>query len=279
MADKIVEQQDEGRAGWGTTVAFDAYLKRVSEYKIPTQGLLFVNIATLVRNTAEKNSTVADVVTKTCKFMENMSVDFAGAMSRWREYPHHIVFYYADAMQIVHTAYRREHKSEAALVALEATKELCKRFRDYEPQVHDNTTGHIVLARDVKQPSYKGIVYIANSIARHSTVIHMISHMPIDYHISRLGHLGIMYRSYTGTAVELQPIPLGEVVFEMKGIPFYPMTHMALGDKSCIKGYLLRGQKQEFIKQALRERLTLRSESQINAFVKKFMITLPYTLS
>jgi hypothetical protein len=38
MADKIVEQEDEGPYGYGTTPAVNTLLKRVGGYKVPTQG-------------------------------------------------------------------------------------------------------------------------------------------------------------------------------------------------------------------------------------------------
>jgi hypothetical protein len=278
MADKIVEQEDEGPYGYGTTPAVNTLLKRVGGYKVPTQGLLMVNLATLIRNTVDGKMSARDVEEKVCTYMTNITTDYAAAMSRWKEFPHHVVYYWTDSMRLVPDAWRRKHKSETALVGDDATALLIKRFQNFKPQTHNGTTAHIEIGQKVKQPSYKGLVSISNSLVKHSSTMQMISHVPIDWHVQRLGRLGIMYRSYTGTAIQMSPIELGEAVFELKGIPFYPTTHVVLGDKNCVKSALVRQAKADFIKYALKERFVLRSESYIDGCVKKFIPLLPYDL-
>jgi hypothetical protein len=278
MADKIVEQEDEGPYGYGTTPAVNTLLKRVGGYKLPTQGLLMINIATLVRNTSDAKLKATEVADKVCSYMTNITTDYAAAMSRWTEFPHHVVYYWTDSMRLVPEPWRRAHRSEASLIGDDAVALLVKRFKDFKPQTNGGTTAHIYLGRQVKEPSYKGLVSISNSLVKYSATMQMISHIPVDWHVQRLGRLGIMYRSYTGTAIQMSPTELGESVFELKGIPFYPSTHVVLGDKNCIKSALVRQAKQEFIKYALKDRLVLRSESYVDSAVKKFMPTLPYNL-
>ena len=279
MADKIMEQEEPGPYGYGTGSAVGTLLKRVSGYKIPTQGLLFINLATLVRNTAESGMTVSKVVDNVCNYMTNIATDYAAGMSRWKEFQHHIVYYWTDFLRLVPIQWRRQHKGETALLMEEATATLVKRFSTFKPQESNGTTVRIILGRNVKQPSYKGIVSIANELTKNTTTIQLISHIPVDWHIQRMGRIGMMYRSYTGTASGMTPTELGELAFDMKGIPFYPSTHMVLGDKNCIKSGLVRQAKQEFISKALKDRIVLRSEPYIDSYVKKFMPVQPYSLS
>lgn len=278
MADKIVTQDDPGRWGYGTGPAFEAFIKRLSSRTIPTTGLLLVNIDTIVRNTIDTNKKIEELTKMCCTYMANIASDFAAVVGEWRDRQHSVVFYHADCSRVVPTLFLRSHGGTSALLYKEVLGSVLKRVKDYPKQVQGNTTSYVVLANEMKQPSYKGLMEFCNKITSRDVTIHMISHNPIDWHIYRLGRNGLLYRSYTGTIVEMTAAKLGEVVFDMKGIPFNPLTHVLLGDKNVLKGLLIKNDKQQFITAAIREKFVFRSEDYIVAHAKINKSLIPYKL-
>ena len=87
-----------------------------------------------------------------------------------------------------------------------------------------------------------------------------------------------MYRSYTGVAVNMTPKDLGEVVFGEKNVPFYPITHVILGDKSFIKGLIVKKDRENFLALAVRDKFLLRSETFIKTNSKINQSLIPYKL-
>ena len=76
----------------------------------------------------------------------------------------------------------------------------------------------------------------------------------------------------------MTPSKLGKVAFDDERVPFYPVTHVLLGDKSFIKGLYVRDFRKTFIESAARERFVLRSEMYIRSHAKINVNLLPYTL-
>ena len=278
MADKIVEQEDEGSFGWGTTAAFDTLMKRLGSKKIPSTCLIAVNIDTLVRNTVSKDLKVYDIVNKVCSYMTNMATSFAALVSGWNIPHHYLIFYHAEPRRIVPELFLRVSGGESGLLYREALKGVIERVKNSKVQTCGSVTSMICVANEVKQPSYKGLAEVFNKLVDRSVTVHMISHNPIDWHIHRTGRMGILYRSYTGVAVEMTATKLGEIVFGSKGIPFYPVTHVLLGDKSIIKGLLGGKDKKDYLELCYRDRFVLRSEDYINHHTKIAKELIPYKL-
>ena len=278
MADKIVTQETAGRYGWGTTIAVEAVLKRLMSYKLPTTGLLLVNIDTLIRNSMEKDLKIEEVAKNVCTYMTNIATDFAGALANWRMLNHNVVFYHADPFKVVPEIFRRKVNPESVMKSKAVLEKILERTKNVREQTVGNVTSRICLANEIRQPTYKGLAELCDHLAEKSVTVHMISHCPIDWHIARMGRIGILYRSYTGVAVNMTPTKLGKVVFDDERVPFYPVTHVLLGDKSFIKGLYVRDFRKTFIESAARERFVLRSEMYIRSHAKINVNLLPYTL-
>lgn len=274
------KDDEEGRYGYGTTQAVEALLKRIASYKTPMTGLVCINVDTLVRNAAGPNLKIGEVVDKVRAIMGNIANDFANLVAEWRDHKHTIIFYHIDAMQIVPEIYRRQHNGPTAMLTKESLNMLLERLRRANPdQTTGNVTSQIRIAGHFRQPSYKGIYDLLGKCAPGSVTAHMISHQPIDWHIQRMGRLCNLYRSHTGEVVVMTPGNLGQVVFDEPVVPFYPVTHQLLGDKSFIKGILVRNAKEEFIKLARRERFSMRSEGFINDHRQVRSYIIPYKLN
>lgn len=271
-------QEEPGRYGFGTKQAIEAMLKRFTSRKTPCTGLVAINLATLLRNSIQPNDDVETIVHNTCTYMSNISLDLAEVFAQWKNLPHHIIFYYANAEKLVPDAFRRKHNGTTDLLYNEALPILLDRLRSTNDQSHNGTTAVVCLAPTMRLPSYKGLADACNKVADKSVTLHLISHHPMDWHIFRTGRLGVLYRSHTGAMIDMNAVELGKIVFDEPGIPFYPTTHIMLGDKTMIKGILLRKERENFIERAKRERFTLHSEFYLNDKLKIHSSLLPYRL-
>ena len=278
MADQIVQQDSEGRYGYGTTPVMETFLRMIGESKKQNTMLFLVNLGTLVRNTADGKMSVDDVVEKVCTYMSNMATDYAAAVSEWRAYNHFIVFYHAVNGKVLWGPARRVTHSVASLSAKEAMVKLTERLKHVKEQKSGNTTSIIAVEGNLRQPSYKGLAELCSKLTPVGVVINMISHNPIDWHIGYLGRKAIMYRSYTGVAVEMTPRNLGPIVFDNPNVPFTPVTHVLLGDKSFLRGFLRGKDKESFLEAARREKFILRSENYIISTARINLGLLPYRL-
>ena len=278
MADKIVPQDEPGAYGYGTKAAFESLLKRLESHQLPTTGLVLINIDTLVRNATNPDWKIDKIVEEVAGYMSNISNDYATCVIKWRAQKHHIVFYHADYPAMVSPMLRRVHAGPTAMLAKESLAKLLERLKHITPQTIDNVTSMIALSKDIKQPSWKGLAQLCDKLAAPAVTVHMISHNPVDWHITKFGRPGLLYRSHTGAVVKMTPNDLGPIVFDVKGVPFYPITHVVLGDKTMIKGIVNKQSREQFIQMALRDRFVLRPESFIlnHVFVKKSFI--PYRL-
>lgn len=275
MSDTI-KQEEEGPYGWGTGAAIEALLKRLGSHQIPTTGLILINLDTLIRNTVNTDCKIDEVVNKITTFMTNISNDLAEALSRWPQLHHHIVFYHANLPKTIPLALLRTHNGPTAIQGAEVRKKLLARLEQVKPQTINGVTSVIALSKDIKEPSYKGLADLCNKLAGPAVTVHMISHNPLDWHITKYGRPGILYRSHTGAVVKMTPNDLGPIVFDTKGVPFYPITHVVLGDKSVIKGVVAKNDRKAFIAASLKDRFVLRPESYIKSHAIINKSFLPY---
>lgn len=278
MADKIVEQEDEGRYGFGTKPAVDTLFKKLGESKYKSGALVMVNIDTLVRNTADGKMKVEDVVGKVCKYMTNIATDFANVVSDWVATENTIIFYHISNAKVVLPAALRVTKSAAGLQFKEALSLVIERVKRAPEQKVRNVKSIVAVGTTLRQPSYRGIVDLANKYTSAGTTINLISHNPIDWHIDTLGRKGILYRSYTGVAVDMTPANLGPMIFDNPNIPFTPLTHVLFGDKNVIRGFMRGQDKEKFLELARHDKFIYRTEQYIISRAKVNTGLLPYKL-
>jgi len=278
MADKVMEFEDEGRYGWGTQAAVATLFKKLGESKRQETALVLVNLDTMVRNTADGKLTIDEVVNKVCSYMTNIATDFAAVVGEWKSLTHTIVFYHAQNNRVVWEPVRRVTKSAAGLSAQEAMVKLLKRLETAKEQKVGNVRSIVAIGNSLRQPSYKGLAELCGKLTPSEVTINIISHNPIDWHIGYLGRKCLLYRSYTGTCIEMTPKNLGPIVFDNPNVPFTPVTHVLLGDKSVIKGFLKGTDKDNFLKAASHEKFIVRTEGFIIDRAKINLGLLPYRL-
>ena len=272
---------EEGRFGFGTTPAFDGVLKELSQKPGAHTAFLAVNLATLLRNhIASKDIGVADGVKRVKKMMEEMADEFSQLCSqKWPDHTHHILYYLTYPEKGIPPEFVRPRTSPTAVLHAAAANKLLTDLKEQD-QTEGNVSAHVRLAPHMKVPSYKRLIASASGIVPSDVEIELISHMPLDYHMTySSGRAGNLFRSHTGKIVKMTPSNLGEVVFGVKDVPFYPNIHVAMGDKHLIKGSLTRDQRKMFLEAASKGHWGVRTNMYITTKLKDYKIQLPYSLN
>jgi len=278
--------EEAGRFGFGTTAAVDSFFKTITTQRQQKEIVLAINLQTLLRNAlsaftfvdgkkienqATKGLDINGVVKKVQSDMVEIANEFASICStQYKDRTHHILFYMVDYTKQVPKEFQKESKSENAW-RLTAAAQAFARVMQPGDQTSGNVMMHVRMANQMKVPSYKGIAEVLKTFVKYDVDIHLISHMPLDYHISSYcGRKGYLYRSHTGEVVKLLPSDLGKTVFRDENVPFYPITHVLLGDKYLIKGSLSGKNKSMFLEQAKTNRWNLRTSDYITGKVKEY---------
>ena len=287
--------QEELRIGFGTLQAYQALEKKIMSISRPDQIILAINIATLLRNnistvayvdgqkfidkTAKPSLNVHGVVDKTKTVMADIANGIGQICNaKFKGYKHHILFYLTDPLKQVPKEWTRSQDSEAAVKLATVTAAFMREVKPFD-QENGDTFLHVRMAPFMKVPSYVGISEVLKEFANYHIPIHMISHMPIDYHTPKYGgRSGTLYRSHTGAVVPMTPAELGKSVFKEDEIPFYPSTHILFGDKYLIKGCLGRKEKNMIVAAAKQNHWGVRTSDYIVSKIKDYGIQLPYKL-
>lgn len=283
-----------GRYGFGTSAAVDAFIKTISSYNASKEILLAVNLSTLLRNSlsaftfvdgkkvenqATKGLDVNGVVAKVRTYMVEIANEFATiCQAKFKDRNHHILFYFVDYTKQVPREWQKESKSADAWRLTAASQAFLKMVRS-EDQTSGNVSMHVRLAAQMKSPSYVGLAEVLKTFARYDVDLHLISHMPLDYHVTGYsGRKGFLYRSHTGEVVKLTPSDLSKVVFKEESVPFYPATHVLFGDKYLVKGCLSTKEKNRFIELAKTNRWNLRTSDYIKGKISEYNFPLSFKL-
>lgn len=276
------EKKEPGRYGFGTTEAVDAILNYLSN-EAPNSYvmMLVVNIETLVRNAVGTTAVKPDdAVSEVRKTMSNLANEVAAVCKqRWPASQHHILFYYVDNTKSVGASFRRPSSSTSAIVTNNALRLLLRELKASD-QKDGNVSAHVRLAQQMRVPSYKGIREAVEKLVQKDVPLIMLSHMPVDYHVcTGTGRPGFLFRSHTGAKVKLTPSDLAPIVFKNTDVPFYPITHVLLGDKYLIKGSLQdRKEKARFMEMAKGEHMIMHTNNFVSTKVRKNSFALPYSL-
>lgn len=94
----------------------------------------------------------------------------------------------------------------------------------------------------------------------------MISHCPVDWHVSSKINNLYLLESYTGEIIS--PKSFGEKIFDVDYVPFYPATHFLFGDRDQIKPMVMRASKTFMLERANKNRWKFKTESQIVRDIK-----------
>lgn len=275
-----------GRYGFGTTEAVDTLLRYLRTVDKSMSVVVAINVDTLIRNAVGDKSVSSDsVVRDVRRCMNEIATEISGVCNdRWTALRHNVIYYMFNSDAIVPVEFRRPRnlgtiEDPTTWRIIEAAMRKFRIVAVPGAQTVGNCTAHLVMNEHFMKPTYKGIQDIVNSVSTSENALHLISHVPMDYHVVLgTGREGVLYRSHTGEAIPITPSTMGRVVFKSDFVPFYPKTHVLLGDKYCLKSPLTPTDKKRLIALAEKDKWVMHTNTFVGVRLKENNFVLPYSL-
>jgi hypothetical protein len=222
---------------------------------------VFINLFTLIRNRMRKD--VAGRI-----IAGEISDDLVRIISRMQEvFPaetkNAIIFYATDYLRVLTPHFSRVTPPSKAeyLVACSTLLDSLKTAK----QTIGNTTIIYIKIPPIKH-YYRKLLAMAKVAGTNEYSI-MLSHVYCDFHIINHRPDMKLLESYTGEI--LNPSDLGNKIFGTPDVPFFPETHLLLGDKHYVKPLMVRNDKKAVIQTAIDERWKYKSREFIRSSIYK----------
>lgn len=258
----------------GTGIALDSLLKNFHKY---SHGLVMINIGTLLRNLIVKDSTVQTVFEAFASELPSLLNEVSELLRTTTSINKPLLFLYSvnypKCLDVEHL--RKPSKSRMLLfdcihyINLHSTR----LFGDKHT---GNVNGVEVLYKHISKPKIPiadQLYHQITSCTLHRRAI-MLSHTAIDFHlVNRLTDM-VLLESHTGKWKKPHTINTKVFGSAYESVPFYPITHMCLGDKDIVKPTMSISQKKELIALAIKDKWRSKSERHVNMMIDlKFHIT------
>lgn len=134
----------------------------------------------------------------------------------------------------------------------------------YWVRAGDATYPHIEVAR-----KFRDLASVSNSLYKPNDKIALITHIPLDFHISKRLRNIVRFKSYTG---ELETADDFKLLFDKEGrLPFNTAIHLTFGDSQMIKPWASPKAKREILEVAEKDRWLTKSEGDIRKHLAKIM--------
>lgn len=263
---------EEPKYTYGTDQAVAA-LEELYTEKYPYDNLV-INFGTLIRNVTDTDTTITDAKKTIEEAFPRILNDLTQQISRspYVRAPR-IHVYLADYESMIPAAVQRNrtpYRDKLHQIELSYYRE----FERAKPSTMNKVEVQFhVLPR--KAPSYRSLGLLIRNSAN-TNAVYMISHCPIDYHLSRSYPNFKLVESYTGNVKV--PKEFGEKVFKQTHVPFCVPTHVLLGDKENIKSLLSITDKRRIYTAADSERWDLHTADFIQSRLSKMGFQFPFNL-
>lgn len=239
----------------------------------PIWDTVLINVMTLIRNNLDKDKTDA-------KIIENVKIDISMLITYFSEYfsmdtpdSPYIIFYLPTYSKIplLHKRKLNATTSRIEDILKKLEKEVNgdieeldqKTFKIYTVKVGRLHFPHVQLKNHIDKFNF-GKQRIMNR--RYV----LISHCPLDYHITRYIKNTQIFESYTGKIKNIEQI--GKRLFDSSAIPFNKYTHILFGDKVNLYPIVKRKDKQRMLESAIRMQWIRKTESMILNDIKSLNI-------
>lgn len=248
----------------GTGLAMNAFEKQYVNYKT---GIVAINVATLLRNWQAKDVSSFAMVTLFGKEFPILMEEITAIMQRDNPANNPCVIIYAvDMVKCIPEPHRRNATetlsklNKAVEMILSRKKELFGAnqrgyFNNIEVSFVDIIQSHPYV--------YNKLWNAVQEKTTHRSMI-MISHSPIDYHISRYVDNVMVLESHTGIFRKMYEMPKKVFGERYLMIPFNPATHVCLGDtKGGLKPNLSPKEKKQLLEVAVSDKWLTKSYNHI----------------
>ena len=252
--------------GLGSNEIFDLLRRTAGSSTSPQWDLFIINIYTLVRNAYTKEMSI-QTIEKIIDTDVDLYTTFVGAYMSFKRQTPAVLLFYAPDYSAIPKGFLRDVSGQKQRVEIDT---LYAATRKRLPLTLTEITETPILRKFVL--ATKGEMFPHKELVEHLRTIYgrracgsigtvMISHCPIDLHISRLLPNLQLLESYTATIYPISEF--GKKLTKEVRIPFNTTTHRMFGDDIHLKSLVQGKQRKELIKIATDNNWMIRTEREI----------------
>ena len=251
MDNNTTEQNEEYPYSMGTTPAVNQLINMINSEPNSCNVIVF-NIATIIRNCLEKNSTSQDLFDSAlaeAKKIEQVLTDTLNASSIKDPV---LIWYTAPYEKILNPLFLRPFTPSRKLINVVRVlmlRQLREMSRGGSKQI-----GRVRIQYAPLIPKLNTVTQLNTRIRSFGTTNHvvMVSHYSIDLHLMDAIKRLKLVECFTGKIIE--PIDFGTKVFKNQALPFNVVLHCIFGDKELMRPTATPAEKKRVIELAIKER-------------------------
>jgi len=253
----------------GTAVAINSFEQLYSEYKY---NVIAINVGTLLRNHATKDTSLQDVINMFNTEITVMLNEVTSIMNSNGASPNsYVLLYGINYNRCLQEILVRPETPSRKLVN-DATNYIIDRSRElFGPKGEGTFNGIKVRFESMQtgEPSiYKRLYNLMSKQGMLLKVI-MISHYPIDYHVARYVDKFVLLETHTGKWKLIDELSVKIFGEKFKELPFLPSTHLCFGDKPLISMNISTKQKDDLLQTSRKQGWRLKSANYIKSEIKR----------
>ena len=264
--------EEEGRYSFGTTPAIDALIQVLQKemgVAKDAEEVILINVSTLVRNRQSKEKSMKQVAEEVMTDITGIRKELTELLSggNLRKY---LIFFTMPYDRQIPKEYLRADSQQRAQV-----KSITTMLRTLLPNSY-TSYGKLDVAVVISDSVRPSFLVIREAVSKFPIVhlkMHLISHLPIDYHLFRW-YKGSIIKSFSGEEVPGDMNAIGEYVFKKK-VPFHRSTHALLGDREMIICKLSISQRKAIEELAVSESWEMRTGNYIEESLRSHQYEIP----
>lgn len=275
----------------GTAPIFKKLFEMIQQRDCPID-VIFVNAETLMRNSASResvNEAIAEDKNRGVKTSKPVMILVKEAFTEINEFCSDIIQLMNSNLQLLNPTlilylpdYTRCIPPEL-IRPVTASKQLLEecKIRLQNQFVKQYTISTVKNTKFIQMPivsnfpPYRQLVSELAKVRNKHNVL-MITHHPLDYHVSNTSGSFKLMNSFTADILE--PKEFGSKVFKTEHIPFTPETHAVLGDSVDFKGSLKISEKRTLLEISEKEQWKLKTKDYIRDRLRSMSIKIPFNI-
>ncbi len=256
---------EEGRYSFGSTPFVDKIIELI-EHKDNIYDTIAINISTILRNVANPEIQKKEWVQNALGELFDIVGELSQLMQTNGIVNPCIALYYASYDKLIPVTLARNMTPNKQYFE-EGLAEMLRVMKSYNLTSEPINGDPIIYRALTNGQQTPASVSSFIKRAKNKRNVLLITHIPLDYHISRNIRNVIVVQSHTGEVVERKDF--NKKVFKLETVPFTIHTHALLGDKVSFKSQLKPKLKKELIELSTRGNWNLMSESQVKLQLKQ----------
>ena len=257
-----------------TSYAIDTLEGLIKTRQLSSKTVLGFSVSTLIRNRLDPSSSINDILSGVNQEIEVILDDLTQLLLDNGYTTNTFLFYLYDYSRAVPSEHRRSSTPSRDQLQLMIDSAIAQRSKVFGNIGHYHNNFKVHTTYSSKRSSVHR--FLSSEIKKLGREVILLTHNPLDLHVTNLGLDVKLLRSHTGDIVESKDF--GKKILKRDHIPFNEYTHLLFGDKDNIKPHLGIKRKNELLEIAEKEHWEVRSHNDVLVRIRRYDFKPPLKL-